>query len=116
MRSLGDVARTGTGGLLLRSLGNVPAHLAGDARELLGPAAALLAAAGVVAALADPALRPLAPVWALGAVLFVGLVPVFYSDRYSLVLLPVYAALAAAAVVAAGRRGRGLAWAGGLAA
>ena len=102
---------------------NIPAHLARDASELLGlPVAALcaLGAIGVLSALRarvpraaaergeathrDVArsgerasatfLRVLGPVWLHGVLLFAALVPVFYSDRYSLPLIPIYLAFA----------------------
>ena len=101
--SLGDVVRGGAGSLLARVLGNVPDHLARDARELLGWPMAALCLAGIPFALLERPWRRLAPIGVFGAVLFASLLPVFYSDRYSLPLAPIYLALGA--VAAASPRG-----------
>ncbi|HEY6867029.1 MAG TPA: tetratricopeptide repeat protein, partial [Candidatus Eisenbacteria bacterium] len=102
-RSLGEMVRGGAGPMLGRILRNVPEHLARDARELLGWPAAALCLAGIPFALLERAWRRLVPVWAFGAVLFASLLPVFYSDRYSLPLAPIYLVLGA--VAAASPRG-----------
>ena len=83
------------GGLLARTAANVPAHLLEDARQLLGwPVAALVPLGLVALLLARDRARRWAPIGLQGAWLFLGLAPVFYSDRYSLVMLPVYLSLA----------------------
>ena len=125
-----ELLRTRPLELVRRSLVNIPAHLARDAKELLGlPIAALCALGALVAVEArrgkyprasarhappegghdsagDPGLRisqivrtaviriQLRPVWLHGMLLFAALVPVFYSDRYSLPLIPIYLTLA----------------------
>lgn len=77
---------------------NVFDHLRLDASGLLGWPTALVAAAGVALGARDGSLRRLWPVWLAWALLFVTLVPVFHSERYSLAMLPMYAALAGIAV------------------
>lgn len=99
--SLAQLMRSDPGGLLLRALSNIPAHLALDARELLGWPAALLALAGlglIVARRRDA--RFLAPVWLLGALFVLAFAPVFYSQRYLLPLAPIELSLAAVALAA----------------
>ena len=76
---------------------NVLDHLRADARQLLGWPLSITALVGLVLAARSGWLRSLWPVLAAGALLFLTLVPVFYSERYSLAVLPVYATLAAAA-------------------
>jgi hypothetical protein len=78
-----------------RMLFNVTDHLRLDARELLAWPVALAAVLGIAMGALDGGLRRLWPVWLAGTLLFLTLVPVFYSERYSLALLPVYATLAA---------------------
>ena len=93
--SLADVIARDPGAVVSRMLFNVYDHLRLDATSLLGWPLALCAVLGLGLGLADGTLRrlwPLAPAWAL---LFLALVPVFYSERYSLALLPYYAAAAA---------------------
>ena len=92
---LGDVIARDPGAVAGRMLFNVFDHLRQDARTLLGWPLALCAALGLGLGFADGTLRrlgPLVPAWAL---LFLALVPAFYSERYSLALLPYYAAAAA---------------------
>ncbi|MEK7330971.1 MAG: hypothetical protein AAB113_09225, partial [Candidatus Eisenbacteria bacterium] len=96
-RSLGDVIARDPAAVARRELFNVWDHLRLDARDLLGWPVAAAAAVGIVLAALDGTLRRLWPLWLAGALAFLILVPVFYSQRYSLPLLPVYAALAAAA-------------------
>jgi hypothetical protein len=95
--SLADVIARDPAAVARRELFNVWDHLRLDARVLLGWPVAAAAAVGIVLAGFDGTLRRLWPLWLAGALAFLTLVPVFYSERYSLPLLPVYAALAAAA-------------------
>jgi len=110
--SLWDVIARDPGAVARRELFNVWDHLRLDARDLTGPAVAVSAGVGFVLALADGTFRRLWPIWVAGALAFLALVPVFYSERYSLPLLPAYATLAAAAfasprfALAAGKGGR----------
>ena len=91
---------------------NVVAHLRQDVVQLLGWPTAVAAAAGIALGLSDASLRRLWPVFVAGGLLFLTLVPVFYSERYSLALLPLYATLAGVAfgspllAVAVGRERR----------
>ena len=96
-KSLADVIARDPGAVARRELFNVWDHLRLDARELLGWPCAIAAGAGVLFAALDGTLRRLWPLWAAAALAFLVLVPVFYSERYSLPLLPMYAVLAAAA-------------------
>jgi tetratricopeptide (TPR) repeat protein len=92
---LADVIARDPGAVARRMLFNVHDHLRLDAVSLLGWPLALCAVLGLGLGLTDGALRrlwPLAPAWAL---LFLALVPAFYSERYSLALLPFYAVAAA---------------------
>jgi hypothetical protein len=73
-------------------------HLRLDAVNLLGLPVGLVALAGVLMLRGSGFARRLWPVWAAGALMFLSFVPVFYSERYSLVLVPVYAALAGVAL------------------
>ena len=93
--NLADVIARDPGAVARRMLFNVYDHLRLDAVSLLGWPLALCAVLGLGLGFADGALRrlwPLAPAWAL---LFLALVPAFYSERYSLALLPYYAVAAA---------------------
>ncbi len=96
-RSLWDVIARDPGAVARRELFNIWDHLRLDALALLGPAVAAAAAVGVVLSAQDGTLRRLWPLWLAGALAFLVLVPVFYSERYSLPILPIYATLAAAA-------------------
>ena len=80
-----------------RMLFNSWDHLRQDALLLLTVPLAIAAIVGILLGERDGALRRLWPLWLTGALLFVTLVPVFYSERYSLALLPMYATLAALA-------------------
>ena len=101
--------------LVRRSFANLPAHLGRDATELLGLPVAVLCALGAIVAIGSsrgdmtsatrttasatqaaraPIRDALGSVWLYGALLFAALVPVFYSDRYSLPLIPVYLSFA----------------------
>jgi tetratricopeptide (TPR) repeat protein len=94
--SLGDVIARDPGAVMGHVAGNVGRHLAADAGALLGWPVALCALLGVALAAADPRLRRLGPLVLAWALLFLALVPVFHSERYSLALAPFYAAAAAA--------------------
>lgn len=83
--------------VLSRIAFNVFDHLRLDARSLAGPALAACAAVGALLARREGWLARLAPLLAWAALVFVSLVPVFHAPRYSLPMLPVWAALAAAA-------------------
>ena len=95
--SLWDVIARDPAAVLRRMLFNSWDHLRQDAISLLTVPLAIAAVAGIPLGQRDGALRRLWPVWLTGALLFVTLVPVFYSERYSLALLPMYASLAALA-------------------
>jgi len=96
--SLGDLVQRDGGALAVRSLRAIPEHLASDAGELLGWPVAILCLLGVPFLLQEPRLRTLKPLVIPWAALFLALVPVFYSPRYSLPLAPFYLALAAIAI------------------
>jgi hypothetical protein len=116
--SLGDVVARDPGAFATRMLFNVFDHLRQDAAILLGWPTAALCLLGLALAVRDGSWRKLAPLLLAGALLYATLVPVFYSERYSLPLAPVYLALAGAAVSSTRLRLRGrpvpqvlLAWA-----
>lgn len=95
--NLWQVIARDPGAVTRRILFNVTDHLRLDARNLLAGPVALASVLGLGLGALDGSLRRLWPVWLAGALLFLTLVPVFYSERYSLALLPVYATLAALA-------------------
>jgi len=109
---LGQVVARDPGAVVSRMLFNLFDHLRLDARNLLDLPVATSVALGVVLGALDGSLKRLWPVWLAGGLLFLTLVPVFYSERYGLALLPMYAALAALAfasprfAMALGARGR----------
>ena len=110
-RSLGDMLRTDAGGLAGTTLRNIPAHLVLDARKLIGWPAAALAALGVVFALISRSGLGLVPLWAIGALQFLMLAPVFFSERYALPLVPIELSLAAFAMAClTAPAARALAW------
>src|SRR5439155_15948663 len=92
--NLWDVIARDPGAVFRRMAFNVGDHLLQDAIKLLTVPVAVAALLGVVVARRDGSLRALWPVWLAGAALFLTLVPVFYSERYGLALLPMYASLA----------------------
>ena len=96
-KTLWDVIARDPGAVTRRLLFNVGDHLRKDASNLLGWPIAVAALLGVVAGLRDGTLKRLWPLGVLGALLFGTLLPVFYSERYSLALLPLYATLAGTA-------------------
>jgi tetratricopeptide (TPR) repeat protein len=88
---LADVIARDPGAVARRMLFNVLDHLRQDAASLLGWPLALCAAGGLWLVGADGALRRLWPLALAWALLFLALVPAFYSERYALALLPFYA-------------------------
>ena len=71
-------------------------HLRDDARALLGWPTAACAALGLQLTARSGAIRRAWPLALAGVLGFLAFVPVFHSERYSLALLPFYAAAAAA--------------------
>jgi tetratricopeptide (TPR) repeat protein len=94
-RSLADVIARDPAAVLGRMLFNVFDHLRQDAASLLTWPLAACAALGLALGLADGAARRLWTLGAAWALLFLTLVPAFHSARYSIALLPFYAAAAA---------------------
>lgn len=78
-----------------RELFNVWDHLQRDAVQLVGWPIALFAAVGLVVAWRDGRLGRAWPILLAAALLFLTLVPAFYSERYSLPLIPAWALFAA---------------------
>lgn len=110
---LWDVIARDPGAVFGRMTFNVFDHLRNDAVSLLTPWVGVAALAGVLLGLRDGALARLWPAWLAGALLFLTLVPVISSERYSLAILPMYAALAALAFtspIAALAPGAGRPW------
>ncbi len=91
--NLWDVIRKDPRAVFSRMAFNVVGHLGEDGSKLLGLATAIAAIAGAAIFAFDRRARPLAPALVAGALLFLSLVPAFYSERYSLALVPFYAAL-----------------------
>jgi tetratricopeptide (TPR) repeat protein len=114
--SLGDLLQRDAGALVMRALGAIPNHLAQDAGVLLGWPVATLCLLGLALLISERRFRLFGPLWIPGVALFIVLVPVFYSPRYSLPLAPFYLTLAAAAIaspqfaLAVGRAGVPLKW------
>ena len=100
-RSLGELLSREPGALAARLAANLPDHFRRNLGSLIGTPLAAVCALGVVLAGLDGAWRPMLPVWLTGLLLFGSLVPVFYSDRYALPLVPYYLSLAG---LAAGSR------------
>ncbi len=75
-------------------------HLVRDLGTLVGWPAAALAGVAILAAAVRGTWRRGLGLAILGAFAFLALVPVFYSDRYSLALLPFYMAAAACGIAA----------------
>jgi tetratricopeptide (TPR) repeat protein len=92
--TLAHVIARDPGAVFSRMIFNVWDHLRQDATSLLTVPVALCAGIGLVLAVVDGILRRVWPMLLTGALLFLTLVPVFYSERYSLAILPVYAMLA----------------------
>lgn len=95
-------AATAAASPLARLTMNAPDHLREDAKRLLGWPVAALVLLGVLSLALPGALRAWLPAGLPGLFAFAALVPIFYSDRYSLAVLPVYATLAGLALGARG--------------
>lgn len=78
-----------------RLLLNLREHAWFDMRDVAGWALVVPAAVGLVLAAWDRTLRRMLPLLAFAVLLYLLLVPIFHSPRYSMALLPAYAALAA---------------------
>ncbi|MEO5616936.1 MAG: tetratricopeptide repeat protein, partial [Candidatus Eisenbacteria bacterium] len=91
--NLWDVIARDPGAVASRMLLNVAEHLRDDGLKLMGGLTAAAAACGALIFAFDRRARPLWPVLVAGALLFLTLVPAFHSERYSLALMPIYAAL-----------------------
>jgi tetratricopeptide (TPR) repeat protein len=109
-KTLWDVIARDPKAVASRMVFNVWDHLRQDALTLLTWPVAAAAAVGLIFAIRDGSARRIGPLLFGGVLLFGTLVPVFYSQRYSLALLPLYATLAAIAftspllALVAGRR------------
>jgi tetratricopeptide (TPR) repeat protein len=97
-QSVAEIVRRNPAGMARQLAGNLGSHLGADVRQLLGPPVAALCGLGLILVLAGGAWRPLVPLGLFAALLFGTLLPIFYSDRYSLALLPSYLALAGLAL------------------
>jgi Dolichyl-phosphate-mannose-protein mannosyltransferase len=95
--SLREVLTRDPGAVRQRLLFNLFEHVRSDAAHLLGWPVAIAALVGLGLALRDGLVRRAWPLWLAGLLLYLSLVPVFYSERYALPLLPIYVTLAAAA-------------------
>lgn len=96
-KSLWDVIARDPKAVASRMLFNVWDHLQRDGLQLLGWPVAMAAAIGALFTILDGTWRRLWPLALAAALLFATLVPVFYSERYSLAVLPYYAMLAGVA-------------------
>jgi hypothetical protein len=102
--------------LLARLSSGLPAHLVADASTLLGWPAVALALAGLAWLLVRRRAAPLLPAGVLALAVLLPLAPLFYSERYSMVVLPLVLLPAAAALAEpAGRAARWLRTAAALA-
>ena len=97
-QSVAEMVRRNPAGLARQLVRNTGAHLAADARQLLGIPVGALCALGLLLVLAGGAWRPLAPLGIFALLLFGTLLPIFYSDRYSLALAPYELTLAGMAI------------------
>ncbi len=86
------------GAVTSRILGNVLDHLRLDAVLVAGASLAFTALAGLVLGVRGGGLSRLNAVWLACGLLFLTLVPAFHSERYSLAVLPAWAALAGLAL------------------
>ena len=108
--SLADVIARDPAAVALRLALNCVTHVRDDARVLLGWPTAVAAALGLLLSVRGGGIARAWPLALAGLLAFIAFVPVFHSQRYSLALLPFYAAAAAAffaspqfALVAGGR-------------
>ncbi len=92
--NLWDVLARDPGAVAARVAFNFVDHPRLDALRLLTWPVALATLWGLVRFARESAWRPLWPVALTGGLLFLSLVPVFYGERYSLALLPMYATFA----------------------
>jgi hypothetical protein len=94
IQSFADVVLLDPGRFAGAMAKNVVEHLRRDLFELLSPPWGILAILGALLMIADRPGRRVAGYLTFGALGFLSLVPVFYGARFSLPLLPFYAALA----------------------
>jgi hypothetical protein len=107
IRSLADVVLLDPGRFAGAMAKNVVEHLRLDLWELLSPPWGILAALGGMLMIVDKPDRRVLAYLVFGAFGFLTMVPVFYGARFSLPLLPFYAALITWPLVS-GRLGRAL--------
>lgn len=93
IHSLPDVIRADPGRFMTAMLKNF-AHIRQDLSQLIPPIWGILAVLGALLMLWDRPGRRVAAYLAFGVLGFLTLVPVFYSVRFSLAILPFYVALA----------------------
>ena len=86
--SLADVIARDPGAVASRMAANLFGHAWNSARSLIGWPVALAAVLGAVLGWLDGSLRRAWPMTLTGALLYATLVPVFYSERYALAVLP----------------------------
>ena len=92
--TLWDVIAYDPGAVARQVMMNAGTHLRDDARVLLGWPTAAGVALGALLAAVTGALRRGWPFAATATLCFIAFVPVFYSERYSLALVPFYATTA----------------------
>lgn len=89
--SFADVWRHDPTQLLRQTFANLWGHAGQDATRLLGLPIAAAVCVGAVVSARTGALARVWPLAAAGLVAYLSVVPVTYSERYSLMLLPIYA-------------------------
>ncbi len=99
IHSLADVVLVDPRRFAGAMLANFGDHLRRDLSQLLPVAIGFLAVAGAIIMWRDRPQRRVVGYFAFGALCFLTLVPVFYGARFSLPILPFYAALAAWPIV-----------------
>lgn len=109
-RSLGDVLAHDPAALRGRLLENLVSHVRLDVERVLWPPAAIACAVGALFSLAGGMWRRMLPLWAAAVLLYLSLVPVFHSERYSLALVPFYLSFAGVAVASPVRALRPRGW------
>ena len=97
LHSLGDVVARGPLAILAREWSNLRSHVLADARDLMGWPLAAAAVLGMLEFASRRRRRALGTLLLAAALLYLSLVPAPSSARYSLVLLPFAALLAAVA-------------------